>query len=253
MDPLPNTRLHHGKCQEILRDFPSDFVDVIWTDPPYFLSAGGLGYRNGKIQPTFKGNWDSPLAPLAIAEFHQSWMSEAYRILKEGASIWITSSHHTIGQQHVSLQKCGFQIRQIIIWQKTDPPPTISQTHFPFQFELVTWATKGKPSSSQILGRKNLPTWSNQSVWPIDAVPIGEKSDGYHPTQKPLELVRRCLAIHGISSIVLDPFMGSGTTLLAALELGIFAIGIEQDLRFFELARARIASVVSQKTASVSD
>lgn len=133
-----------------------------------------------------------------------------------------------------------------ITWQKPDPPPNALRTTFTHAHETLLWASKGKGVRHTFnYDLVNSPDPGSQisSVWRIPAVSRSEKREGYHPTQKPLKLVRRALlASTGEGEFVFDPFCGSGTTAVAAKELNRNFVGAELEEEFAKLAARRVAS-----------
>ena len=141
-----------------------------------------------------------------------------------------------------ALQCLGFRIINSIVWHKPDPPPNALHTAFTHAHETLLWASKGKGYTFNYnLINSPHPSAQMSSVWRIPAVPMREKAHGYHPTQKPLRLVRRALlASTREGDLIFDPFCGSGTTGVAAKELGRFFVGAELEEEFAQLAERRI-------------
>ena len=133
-----------------------------------------------------------------------------------------------------------------MVWEKPDPVPNALHTAFTHAHETLIWASKGRSARHTFnydLVNSPDPTGQMSSVWRIPTVPRREKRMGYHPTQKPLRLVRRALlASTREGDLVFDPFCGSGTTAVAAKELGRFFVGAELEEEFAELAARRIAA-----------
>jgi len=173
------------------------------------------------------------------------WLRESRRVLKPEGTLWVTGTHHIIFSIGFALQRLGFRIINQIVWQKPDPPPNALHTAFTHAHETLLWASKGT-SHTFNYELINAPDPSSQisSVWRIPSVPRREKSHGYHPTQKPLRLVRRALlASTQEGELVFDPFCGSGTTAVAAKELDRFFVGAELEREFCELAARRIKAI----------
>jgi site-specific DNA-methyltransferase (adenine-specific) len=144
------------------------------------------------------------------------------------------------------------RIMNQIIWQKPDPVPNALHTAFTHAHETLIWASKGRGYTFNYdLINGFDPTAQVSSVWRIPTVPRGEKIHGYHPTQKPLRLVRRVLvASTHEGDLVFDPFCGSGTTAVAAKELNRFFVGAELEGEFCELAGRRIRAAVRGRVLS---
>ena len=142
------------------------------------------------------------------------------------------------------MQQLGFKLLNDITWVKPNPPPNLSCRYFTHATETVIWAAKNEKSHhhfdyqlmKQIAGGKQM-----KSVWELKAPARAEKQLGKHPTQKPLALLKRILlASTEPDDLVLDPFVGSGTTLLAAMELGRKAVGIDLEKEYVDLAIKRL-------------
>lgn len=240
-----------GDCFSYLKSMGSETVDALWTDPPYFLSSRKLGFSNGRIAPTYKGSWDEPRSPSEVQTFHNAWIIHAARILKPGRSLWVTTTHHSLQALLQAIELADLALRQVLVWQKTDPPPTVSPHHFPFETEFLLWATKGPVDATRTPSalRKSGTSWAESSVWKLPAALPSEKAHGRHPTQKPVTLVKRCiLAATQAGDTVVDPFAGSGTTAVACLELGRSCICIENDADFTWIAIRRLNAKLSEIT-----
>jgi site-specific DNA-methyltransferase (adenine-specific) len=177
-------------------------------------------------------------------EFNVRWLKAARRLLKPDGTLWVTGTHHIIFSIGFALQSLDYRIINSVVWQKPDPPPNALHTAFTHAHETLLWASKGRGArhtfNYDLINSPN-PHTQMSSVWRIPAVPRREKLHGYHPTQKPLRLVRRALlASTAEGDLVFDPFCGSGTTAVAAKELGRFFVGAELEREFCELAGRRI-------------
>src|SRR5215207_9240393 len=174
--------------------------------------------------------------------FNVRWLREARRVLKPDGTLWVSGTHHIIFSLGFALQSLGFKVINQIAWQKPDPVPNALHTAFTHAHETLLWASKGKGHTFNY-DLINSPDPGSQvsSIWRIRTVPSSEKLYGHHPTQKPLRLVRRALlASTQEGDLVFDPFCGSGTTAVAAKELGRFFVGAELEVEFAQLAARRI-------------
>lgn len=239
----PNFLLFQGDCVKVLDGLRDNSVDVIFADPPYFLSNGGISVQNGKQVCVDKGDWDKGGTPEYIYIFNKQWLSLCRPKLKDNGTIWVSGTHHNIFIVQRCLQELGYKVLNIITWQKSDPPPNLSCRYFNFSTELVIWARKHekKPHKFNYETMKRLNGGTQMTdVWRIPSVGMWEKTCGKHPTQKPLRLLYRIiLASTNEGDTVLDPFAGSCTTGIAANLLGRKFIGIEQDESFIELGKRR--------------
>jgi site-specific DNA-methyltransferase (adenine-specific) len=234
--------LLHGDCFELLPQFDFKF-DVIFADPPYFLSNDGISYQAGKIVSVNKGDWDKGGTPERIREFNKGWIALCREKLKDNGTIWISGTYHNIFTVANSLSDLGFKILNVITWAKTNPPPNISCRYFTYSTEFIIWARKWpkRPHHFNYELMKRLNGGKQMTdVWRLPAIAPWEKSCGKHPTQKPLVLMARIiLASTNPGAWVLDPFAGSSTTGIAANLVGRRFLGIEREQEYVELSRNR--------------
>jgi site-specific DNA-methyltransferase (adenine-specific) len=179
-------------------------------------------------------------------EFNVRWLRAVRRVLKPDGTLWVSGTHHIIFSLGFALQRLGFKIINSLVWQKPDPPPNALHTAFTHAHETLIWASKGKGHTFNydLINSPN-PSSEVSSIWRIPPPPKHEKLHGSHPTQKPLRLVRRALvASTQEGDLVFDSFCGSGTTAVAAKELGRFFVGAELEEEYCELAGRRIRAAV---------
>lgn len=234
--------LLHGDCTQLLGQFSFVF-DMIFADPPYFLSNGGISYQAGKIVSVDKGEWDKGGTRESVDAFNRQWIALCRDKLKPEGTIWISGTYHNIFSVANALTELGFKILNVVTWAKTNPPPNISCRYFTYSTEFVIWARKSakKPHyynydlMRQLNGGKQM-----TDVWRLPAIAPWEKSCGKHPTQKPLALLTRILlASTQPGAWVLDPFAGSSTTGIAAALTGRRYLGIEREAEFVAMSGAR--------------
>jgi site-specific DNA-methyltransferase (adenine-specific) len=242
----PGAMVYLADCVDLMRIMPPTSVDMIFADPPYRLSNGGVTVKNGSLAPVDKGAWDRSMGFQADHLFNVGWLREARRILKPDGTIWVSGTHHIIFSLGFALQNMNFKLINQITWAKPDPPPNALHTAFTHAHETLLWASKSKGARHTFnydLINSRDPTSQLSSVWHIPSVPRTEKSHGYHPTQKPLRLLRRTvLASTREGELLFDPFCGSGTTGVAAKELGRYFVGAEAEGAYAELAGRRIGA-----------
>ena len=240
--PNNDFTLIQGDCIETLSKFKFGF-DMVFADPPYFLSNGGISCQSGKVVCVDKGNWDKPTTIENMDAFNLRWLSAVREHMKENATIWISGTHHNIFSVQQQLLKLGFKILNVITWAKTNPPPNISCRYFTYSTEFIIWARKSKKIPhvfnyelmKQLNGNKQM-----TDVWRLPAIAQWEKSCGKHPTQKPLALLTRIiLSSTPMNAWILDPFAGSSTTGIAANLIGRRYLGIEQEKSFAEMGKQR--------------
>lgn len=234
--------LLNGDCLDLLPQFNFHF-DMIFADPPYFLSNDGISVQAGKIVSVNKGEWDRGGSPEQIDEFNRKWISLCRDKLKENGTIWISGTYHNIFSVANCLTELGFKILNVITWAKTNPPPNISCRYFTYSTEFIIWARKSakKPHQFNYEQMKQLNDDKQMTdVWRLPAIAPWEKTCGKHPTQKPLALLTRIiLASTDKNAWVLDPFAGSSTTGIAANLVGRRFLGIEREREFAEISRKR--------------
>lgn len=232
----------NGDCFDMLPQFEFKF-DMIFADPPYFLSNGGISYQAGKVVCVDKGEWDRGGNPESIMEFNRKWLFLCRKKLKENGTIWISGTHHNIFAIANVLQELGYKILNVITWAKTNPPPNISCRFFTYSTEFIIWARKSPkvPHKYNYELMKAINDGKQMTdVWRLPAIGRWEKSCGKHPTQKPLALLTRIiLASTDANDWILDPFAGSSTTGIAASLCGRRFLGIEQEKEFASLGKAR--------------
>ena len=231
-----------GDCVDTLSKFSFGF-DIVFADPPYFLSGGGISYQSGQIVCVDKGEWDKPLTGEEMDAFNLRWLAACREHMKEEATIWISGTHHNIFSVQQQLLKLGFKILNVITWAKTNPPPNISCRYFTYSTEFIIWARKSPKVAhcynyelmKQLNGGRQM-----TDVWQLPAIGRWEKSCGKHPTQKPLGVLARLIQASTLPGAwVLDPFSGSGTTGIAANLLSRRYLGLEKEEAFLAMSRAR--------------
>lgn len=227
----------------VLTQIVKEKVDMIFADPPYFLSKGKTICINGKYKKFEKGEWDHERSLDEINDFNMKWLKECREVLKPDGTIWVSGTYHNIFSVATCLQRLGFKILNIIVWQKSDPRPTLSTQYFSFTAEYLVWARKSERQPhyfdcnkmEELNDGKRMP-----DVWQIPIVRPWEMRCGQHPTQKPLKLLHRIiLSSTRIGETILDPFAGSCTTGVAANLLGRNFIGIDQELEYLQIGHKR--------------
>lgn len=242
-----------GDTFELLPQFDFKF-DMIFADPPYFLSNGGISVQSGKVVCVNKGEWDKGMSPQEINEFNLKWISLCRDKLKEAGTIWISGTYHNIFSVANALLSLGFKILNVITWAKTNPPPNISCRYFTYSTEFIIWARKSDKVPhyynydlmKHINGDKQM-----TDVWRLPAIASWEKSCGKHPTQKPLCVLSRIImASTEPGDWILDPFAGSSTTGIAANLLERRYLGIEREVEFAEMSKARREEIIDDRKAA---
>lgn len=237
-----NFYLLHGDSFELLEKFEHKF-DMVFADPPYFLSNGGLSIQSGKIVSVNKGKWDASEGYEFVNDFNRKWLALVRDKMKDDATIWISGTMHNIFSVGQLLTELGFKILNVITWEKKNPPPNFSCRYFTYSTEQIIWARKSKKTPhyynyelmKKLNGGKQM-----KDVWTLPAIAPWEKSCGKHPTQKPLSvLTRLILASTKQNAWILDPFTGSSTTGIAANLANRRFLGIDQEVDFLEISKNR--------------
>lgn len=228
-------------------------VDMIYADPPYFISGGGKTIRGKRVVVANFGDWDTIRPDEEKDEFNMKWLKSCRNILKPNGTIWISGTFHNIYSVARCLNILGYKILNVITWQKIDPPPSLTGTRFNFASEYIIWAARSEKSKyflnfelmKAMNGGKQM-----SDVWRLPSVGMWEKKCGKHPTQKPLRLLYRIiLACTHEGDTILDPFAGSCTTGIAANLLGRKFIGIDMSEEYLQLGIRRKEEISDPKTA----
>lgn len=243
-----------GDCNDILEKFDFEF-DMVFADPPYFLSNDGLTIQSGKVVSVNKGNWDKSEKNISIDDFNYKWLSSVRKKLKNNGTIWISGTYHNIFSIAHTLTELNYKILNVITWVKTNPPPNFSCRYFTHSTEQIIWARKldkvphyyNYALMKEINGGKQM-----KDVWTMPAIGRWEKTCGKHPTQKPLSVLARIiLASTQKNSWILDPFAGSSTTGIAANLLNRRFLGIDREDEFLEISKNRKLEILNPDIAEV--
>ncbi|MFW9827170.1 MAG: DNA-methyltransferase [Candidatus Thorarchaeota archaeon] len=246
-----NFTLYHGNALEILNQFENNKFDLIFADPPYFLSNDGITCSSGKMVSVNKGDWDKSKGFDKDIEFIDSWLNACKRVLKRNGSLWISGTLHIIYKIGYLLEKNGYNIINDIVMYKPNAPPNLSCKYFTHSHEIILWARKST-DSRHTFNYEMMKIWNNpkdklknrdkqmRSVWSIPLMPNVEKKFGKHPTQKPMELLNRIVSSSSKEGdLVLDPFTGSGTTGIVCSILNRGFIGIDSNEKYLDIAIKR--------------
>lgn len=248
-DEITNSFLYQGDCiivmDELLKKYPMGCFDMIFADPPYFLSNGGFTCQNGEMVSVNKGAWDESKGLEKTHQFNLDWLSRCQALLKPNGTIWVSGTHHIIHSIGFAMQTLGFKTLNDITWEKPNPPPNLSCRFFTHATETIIWAAKNKKSKhifSYEAMREQNEGKQMKSVWQFLPPGREEKKFGKHPTQKPVALIKRIIeASTDVGDLVFDPFAGSSTTGVAALQLNRKFCGVELELDFIELSIKRLS------------
>jgi site-specific DNA-methyltransferase (adenine-specific) len=250
-----NFVLYHGDSLHILSQLPENSVDMIFADPPYNLSNGGFSVHAGKMVSVNKGDWDKSKGFNNDYDFHYRWLEACRRVLKPGGTLWVSGTYHSIYQCGYALQALNYHVLNDISWFKPNASPNLSCRFFTASHETIIWARKDKKAKHtfnyQLMKEGNWledqmkkPGLQMRSVWSIGTPKPAEKKFGKHPTQKPLDLLKRIvLSSTNPYDVVLDPFAGSSTAGIASVLNGRKFIGIDMEKDYLELSKKRFLDI----------
>ena len=242
-------KIINGDSLNELKKIPDESFDLIFSDPPYNLQL-----RNRLIRPdrskvdAVNDKWDQFENFKVYDDFTMNWLSECRRILKKNGSIWVIGSYHNIFRVGTKIQDLGFWILNDVIWNKNNPMPNFRGTRFTNAHETLIWASKDK-NSKYTFNYQSLKCLNDdlqmRSTWNLPICNgnerLKEKGKKVHSTQKPESLLHRILlASTNKNDLILDPFLGSGTTAVVAKKLGRIFYGIEKDKKYFNAANKRL-------------
>ena len=246
-----------GDSLEIMAKMPDESVDLIFADPPYFMQLHKELVRpDATAVSAVNDMWDKFDSFEAYDLFTTKWLQEAFRILKKTGSLWVIGTYHNIFRVGYHLQNTGFWILNDVIWRKTNPMPNFKGTRFTNAHETLIWATK-EPRTKYTFNYDSMKAFNDdlqmRSDWLIPVCHGPERvknthNKTLHSTQKPEELLYRIiLACTKPNDLVLDPFVGSGTTVAVAKKLGRHFIGIDKDKTYITSAQKRVQSIIKSK------
>ena len=240
--------LYHANCLDvmdsIIEKHPQGCFDMIFADPPYFLSNGGFTCQNGLMVSVDKGKWDRSQGFENNHQFNLDWLSRCQRLLKPNGTIWVSGTMHNIHSIGFAMQQLGFKLLNDIVWEKPNPPPNLACRYFTHATEIILWAAKSEKSKHRFnyaLMKAANDGKQMKSVWRFHPPNKLEKKFGKHPTQKPVSLVERCImASTDEGDFIFDPFSGSATTAVAAIQLKRRFCGVELESDFVMLSLKRV-------------
>ena len=251
--------LYRANCLEFLDmligKYPEGKFDMIFADPPYFLSNGGITCHAGKMVKVDKGKWDKSNGPEINHEFNTAWLSRCQKALKSDGTLWVSGTQHVIHSVGYAMQQMGMKILNDITWEKPNPPPNLSCRYFTHATETIIWAAKNEKSKhcfNYAKMRELNHGKQMKSVWSFKPPNKEEKKFGKHPTQKPLALIERIvMASTSAGDLILDPFSGSSTTGVAAVNLGRRFVGTELEPEFINLSIERLRDSINNRQSSL--
>jgi len=215
--------LRLGDCLEVMQTIPDKSVDLCLTDPPYNIARNNNFSTMGRAGIDF-GEWDKGFDLF-------SYIDQVSRILKKDGSFVVFNAWRNLGAIADYAETQGFETKDMVRLEKSNPMPRNRDRRYITDYECAIWFVKkgAKWTFNRQDGKYQRPKF------------VASIESGLHPTQKNLNLMENLLKIHSNQGdMVIDPFMGSGTTGVACKNLGRKFIGIEQDANYFEIAKKRI-------------
>ncbi len=258
---LPLGKIIKGDCIAAMNSLPEESVDMIFADPPYNLQLSGELHRpDNSLVDAVDNDWDQFESFKSYDKFTFEWLKAARRVLKHSGSLWVIGSYHNIFRVGTCLQDMGFWMLNDVIWRKSNPMPNFRGRRFTNAHETLLWVAKDEKArykfNYEAMKELNEGT-QMRSDWVIPICNGGEriKINGKkaHPTQKPEALLHRViLSSTDVGDVILDPFLGSGTTGAVAKKLGRRWIGCEMEDDYIEVAKARIDATCELEDKSLS-
>lgn len=244
-------KLIHADSLKYLDKMEAETIDMIMADPPYFLSNNGISNSGGKMVSVNKGEWDKKISLAEMHEFNRTWIKKCRRVLTPNGTIWISGTFHNIYSVGMALEEEGFKILNNITWQKSNPPPNLSTRYFTHSTETILWARKDTKDARHYFNYDLMKEINHnkqmKDVWTGSLTKPSEKSFGKHPTQKPEYIAERIiLSSTKENDLILDPFIGSGTTAVVSKKLHRKCIGVDFDKEYLEIAKKRLENTIIQ-------
>ena len=250
----PGGEVIPGDCLEVLASLPEKSVDLIFADPPYNLQLHQELLRPNLTKvDAVTDHWDQFDDFAAYDEFTRAWLTACRRVLKDTGTIWVIGSYHNIYRVGTILMDLGYWILNDIVWIKSNPMPNFRGVRFTNAHETLLWAKRRNSKHATYTfnhhamkafneGKQSRSDWYIALCTGSERVTVnGSKA---HSTQKPEALLERVIvSSSNIGDLVLDPFLGSGTTAAVAKRLRRRWIGIEREEAYIEVARRRIDAV----------
>ncbi len=246
MNPPPTIRLIQGQSlaeMDRLIEAGACF-DLIFADPPYFLSNGGITCQNGKMVKVDKGDWDRSEGADINHQFNWEWLRRCRDLLSPNGTLMVSGTFHVIYSVGFAMQQLEMKLLNNITWEKPNPPPNLACRTLTHSTETIIWAArddKAKYGFNYAEMKAENGDKQMKDVWRFTAPRAEEKTHGKHPTQKPIALMERLIRLASKEGdAVLDPFMGSGTTGVACQRLARHFTGIEMNPDYITLAQNRL-------------
>jgi len=256
LPPEDGQLIVQGDCVEMLGQLEPDSIDMCFADPPYNLQLQDDLYRPNRTKvDAVTDDWDQFESMQAYDRFTEAWMSQVRRVLKPNGTLWVIGSYHNIYRVGTVLMDLGFWILNDIVWVKSNPMPNFRGVRFTNATETLIWAVRDRERKDYTFNYEHMKQYNDgkqmRSDWFIrDSVCNSserlrdENGDKLHSTQKPESILRMVVeASTEPGDLVLDPFVGSGTTAAVCKKLGRRCLGIDIDEGYVQIARERLEDV----------
>ena len=250
---LPINTIVKGDCIDILAGFPEKAVDLVFADPPYNLQLEQELWRPNQTRvDAVDDDWDQFNGFAEYDRFTEAWLRACRRVLKDTGSIWVIGSYHNIFRIGKIMMDIGYWTLNDVIWVKTNPMPNFRGVRFTNAHETLIWAKRSKKQKKYTFNHHAMKMLNDEkqmrSDWEIPLCTGKERctinGKKAHSTQKPEALLYRIISsTSNPGDIVLDPFMGSGTTGAVAKKLRRQWVGIEKEEKYIRIARDRIDGI----------
>ncbi|QMU56677.1 MAG: site-specific DNA-methyltransferase [Candidatus Mycalebacterium zealandia] len=241
---------------KLIEQYPTGKFDMVFADPPYFLSNGGISCHAGKMVKVDKGSWDKSKGAKLNHEFNLAWLSRCQKLLNPNGTIWVSGTHHVIHSIGYAMQQLRMKVLNDITWEKPNPPPNLSCRYFTHSTETVIWAAKNEKSKHNFhykeMRQENCGK-QMKTVWNMKAPGKEEKKFGKHPTQKPSSLLERIiLASTNPNDLIFDPFAGSSTTGVAAVTNKRKFVGCELETNYIKTSTKRLKNAIKENNEKLN-
>ena len=242
---LPLNKILCGDCLEVMQELPDNCIDMVLTDPPWFISQKVAIYRSmnpkiykyvGKDISLDFGSWDHFSSEKEYWRFIKLRFKECVRVLKEKGHLISFFDQNRMSMFINMMGHYGMLMRQHLYWEKSNPAPRARKADFMIALEQACWFTKGTRSGA-IFNYK----LGQQKNFIVASLPNNNR---IHPTQKPVSVLKIWISyLSNENNTILDPFLGSGSTAVACKELNRNFIGIENNSKYCKAAEERIAAI----------
>ncbi|PMP73816.1 MAG: hypothetical protein C0180_05770 [Aciduliprofundum sp.] len=243
-------RIYNMNCLEGMKYIPDNSIDLLLTDPPYMISQKNkrINRKNMRTEAYRRemdinldfGEWDHFESEQEYEEFTKKWMTLTYNKLKNGGWFMVFFDKNKICLLEKIAKELGITSKTIFVWAKTNPTPHFRRMNFVSATEFIWMGVKGNTHMKNYQRQTEM---YNYMLYPNKST-YGETG---HPTEKPIEILKRIIKPTTVENdVVLDPFMGSGSTAIASIQLNRRFIGFEINKEYYNMAMQRVSKAISQ-------